>query len=185
MTDYLYSLSLAQQTKGFLLALGMGFALGVLYDLIRIVRISISRGKTAVIICDVIFCIAFCLVTFMFCLTVNEGEIRFYLVAGEGFGFSVYYFSLGAVIFGFSERLISGIRSIFGKIFLLVFTPFKKLSGKICKQANKIAKKSRKNSQKIKNKSKFLLKVDKLLLYNLFVKKQISVDGKDFESEEE
>ncbi len=185
MTDYLYSLSLAQQTKGFLLALGMGFALGVLYDLIRIIRISISRGKTAVIICDVLFCIAFCLATFMFCLTVNEGEIRFYLIAGEGLGFSVYYFSLGIVIFSFSERIISGIRSIFSRIFKLIFAPLKWVGGKIGKQVNKFVKKSRKNSQKIKNKSNFLLKVDKLLLYNLFVKKQISVDGKDFESEEE
>ncbi len=185
MTEYLYSLSLAQQTKGFLLSLGMGFVLGIAYDLIRIIRISISRGKLAVIVCDVIFCIFFCLATFLFCLTVNEGELRLYLMAGEGLGFLVYYFSLGVAIFRFSEKIVLGIRSIFGKFFKLIFAPFKWIGEKIRTRVNKFAQKSRKNSEKIKNKSNFLLKVNKLLLYNLFVKKQISVDGKDFESEEE
>ncbi len=185
MTEYLYSLSLAQQTKGFLLALGMGFLLGVLYDLIRIVRISITRGKAAVVVCDLLFCLALCVVTFLFCLTVNEGEIRGYLVAGEGLGFLVYYFSLGAVVFALSEKIITGIKSIFKRILKAIFTPLGNIAVKLGGKVNKFVKKSRKNRQKIKNKSKFLLKVDKLLLYNLFVKKQISVDGKVIESEED
>lgn len=47
-----------------------------------------------------------------------------------------------------------------------------------------ITQKSRKNTKKVKNKSKFLLKVNKLLLYNLFVKKRNPVDDEEFESEE-
>lgn len=184
MTDYLYSLSLAQQTKGFLLALGMGFLLGILYDLIRIIRISISRGKAAIIICDMIFCALACLFTFLFCLTVNEGEIRLYLVLGEAAGFLTYYFSLGAVIFSFSEKIIGFIKNFFRSVFGVIFLPFKLVFGKIRKLFNKTLKKSRKNTKKVKNKSKFLLKVNKLLLYNLFVKKRNPVDGKDFESEE-
>lgn len=184
MTDYLYSLSLAQQTKGFLLALGMGFLLGILYDLIRIIRISISRGKAAVIICDIIFCAVACICTFLFCLTVNEGEIRLYLVLGEVAGFFVYYFSLGAVIFSYSEKIIDFIKGLFKSVFGVILFPFKWIFGKIRKVFNKLLKKSRKNSKKLKNKSNFLLKVNKLLLYNLFVKKHNPVDDRDFESEE-
>ncbi len=184
MTDYLYSLSLARQTKGFLLALGMGFLLGVLYDLIRIIRISVSRGKFAVVICDIIFCAAACLCTFLFCLTVNEGEIRLYLVLGEAVGFFVYYFSFGAVVFVCSEKIISFIKKLLGSVFGIIFFPFKWIFSKIRKLFNNLLKKSRKNSKKVKNKSKFLLKVNKLLLYNLFVKKQNLVDGEKNESEE-
>lgn len=184
MTDYLYSLSLAQQTKGFLLALGMGFLLGFLYDLIRIIRISISHGKVAVVICDIFFCALACLLTFLFCLTVNEGEIRLYLVLGEAAGFLTYYFSLGAVIFSFSEKIIDFIKKLIRSFFGVIFFPFKWIFEKLRKLFNKTLKKSRKNTQKVKNKSKFLLKVNKLLLYNLFVKKRNPVDGKDFESEE-
>lgn len=184
MTDYLYSLSLAQQTKGFLLALGMGFLLGILYDFIRIVRISISRGKIAVIICDILFCALACLCTFLFCLTVNEGEIRLYLVLGEVAGFFVYYFSLGAIIFSCSEKIINFIKRLMRSVFGVISFPFRWIFGKTRKVFNKLFKKSRKNSKKLKNKSNFLLKVNKLLLYNLFVKKRNLVDGEENESEE-
>lgn len=184
MTDYLYSLSLAQQTKGFLLALGMGFLLGILYDIIRIIRISISRGKPAVIICDILFCALACLCTFLFCLTVNEGEIRLYLVLGEVAGFFVYYFSLGAIIFACSEKIIDFIKKLMGSVFGVILFPIKWIFGKLRKLFNKLLKKSRKNGKNLKNKSNFLLKVNKLLLYNLFVKKRNLVDGEETESEE-
>lgn len=184
MTDYLYGLSLAQQTKGFLLALGMGFLLGILYDIIRIIRLNISRGKSAVIICDIIFCAIACLCTFLFCLTVNEGEIRLYLVLGEVAGFGVYYFSLGAVIFSFSEKIIEFIKRLFRSVFRVLFFPFRWIFGKMRKVFNNLLEKSRKKGKKLKNKSNFLLKVNKLLLYNLFVKKRNPVDGGKIESEE-
>lgn len=184
MTDYLYSLSLARQTKGFLLALGMGFLLGILYDVIRIIRISISRGRVLVVVCDIAFCAIACLCTFLFCLTVNEGEIRLYLVLGEIAGFFTYYFSLGVIVFSCSEKIIHFIRKLLRSIFGVIFFPFKWFFGTIRKSINNLLKKSRKNGKKLKNKSNFLLKVNKLLLYNLFVKKRNLVDGKDFESEE-
>ena len=55
MTDYLYGLSLATQTKNFLLSLGFGFIMGIFYDLFRIIRISISKGKIATVISDILF----------------------------------------------------------------------------------------------------------------------------------
>ena len=110
MTDYLYGLSLATQTKNFLLSLGFGFIMGILYDLFRIVKISISKGKLATIISDILYCIFLCFALFLFCLTVNEGEIRLYLLLGSMAGFFVYYFSLGVIIFSFSEKIIAFIR---------------------------------------------------------------------------
>ena len=171
MTDYLYGLSLATQTKNFLLSLGFGFIMGILYDLFRIVKISISKGKLATIISDILYCIFLCFALFLFCLTVNEGEIRLYLLLGSMAGFFVYYFSLGVIIFSFSEKIIAFIKAIIKSVFNIISYPFRFIFGKMRKIFNNLWVKSRKNTKNIKNKSKFLLKVNKRLLYNLFVKK--------------
>lgn len=184
MTDYLYGISLAQQTKSFLLSLGFGFIMGIFYDLFRIVRICISKGKVATVISDILYCVFLCFCTFIFCLTVNEGEVRFYLLLGAGAGFCVYYFSLGAVVFLVSEKIISFIKKIAKAIFHVISFPFKFIIGKFKQLFNNLSAKSRKNTKNVKNKSKFLLKVNKLLLYNLFVKKQHSVKNGISESEE-
>ncbi len=181
MTDYIYSLSLATQTKNFLLSLGLGFIMGFLYDFFRIVRISISKGKAAVVVSDLLFCIVSGFVTFIFFITVNEGEFRFYLLLGEAIGFSVYYFSLGAIIFSFSEFMVDKIKNGIKRIFTVLLFPFKWIFKKIKGVFDKFIKKGRKRSKNLKNKSKFLLKVNKHLLYNLNVKKQNQVDDNIFE----
>ena len=124
MTDYLYGLSLAQQTRGFLLSLGFGFIMGIFYDLFRIIRISISRGKVATIISDILYCIFLCFALFLFCLTINEGEIRLYLLLGAGAGFCVYYFSLGVIVFSLNEKIIGFIKKVFLRIFKILSFPF-------------------------------------------------------------
>lgn len=184
MTDYLYGLSLATQTKNFLLSLGFGFIMGIFYDLFRIIRISISKGKIATVISDILYCVFLCFALMLFCLTVNEGEIRLYLLLGSLAGFFVYYFSLGVIIFSFSERLITIIKKIIKSIFNVISFPFRFIFGKLRKLFNNMSAKSRKNTKNIKNKSKFLLKVNKLLLYNLFVKMRHPSKREFNESEE-
>lgn len=176
MTDYLYGLSLATQTKNFLLSLGLGFIMGIFYDLFRIIRICISKSKIAVIISDVLYCIFLCFATFLFCLTVNEGQIRFYLLLGEAIGFCVYYFSLGAIIFSFSSFLVDFIRKWLKRIFSVLLFPFNWIFIRMKRLFDEFLKKGRKRGKNLKNKSKTLLKVNKHLLYNLCVKKQNQVD---------
>lgn len=171
MTDYLYSVSLAKQTANFLLSLGLGFITGALYDVFRIVRICISKGKIAFIISDILYFLVLGVLTFTFCLTVNEGELRFYILFGELVGFCIYYFSLGVVIFSISEKIIITIKKIICKILSIAFMPFKWVIRKITLFFNKTIQKSRKNGHFFKNKSKMLLKLNNKLLYNLNVKK--------------
>lgn len=167
MTEYLYGLSLATQTKNFLFSLGLGFIMGIFYDVFRLVRISISQRKTVVIIFDVLYCIFLGFSDFIFFITVNEGQFRFYLLCGEVVGFAVYYFSLGAIIFSLSEKIVQFTRKLFKRIFFVLVFPFKWIFTRLRSVCNKILKKGQKRSKKLKNKSKFLLKVDRYLLYNL------------------
>ncbi len=184
MTDYIYSLSLATQTRNFLFSLGMGFVLGFFYDIFRIARLCLSKKKSAFIIFDVLYCIFFGFATFIFFLTVNEGEFRFYLLMGECIGFGVYYFSFGAIIFSKAEILVDKIKLWIKRFFHLVFAPIRWILLKIGSVFDKFLKKGRKRTKNIKNKSKFLLKVDKHLLYNLFVKKQNQVDDDSLKERE-
>ena len=164
MTDYIYSLSLASQTKGFLFSLGFGFLMGAVYDTFKLLRISISKGKLLQILFDVVYCILLAFLTFIFFITINEGEIRLYLLLGEAIGFVVYSLSTGAIIFAFGEKWIEK----FKQFFRFLLTPFRK----IYKKLHGILAKALKTRKKHKNKSKRHLKLNKHLLYNLFVKKE-------------
>jgi spore cortex biosynthesis protein YabQ len=176
MTDYLYGLSLATQTKSFLLSLGLGFIMGIFYDLFRLIRLAISKSKMFIIIFDLLYCIFLCFATFVFCMTVNEGQIRFYLLMGEAMGFVVYYFSLGVIVFSFGENLVNFTKRWLKRIFTILLFPFKWIFERTKSVFYKILKKGRKRSKNLKNKSKTLLKLTKHLLYNHNVKKQNQVD---------
>ncbi len=183
MTDYLYGISLAVQTKNFLLSLGFGFLTGILYDFFRIIRLCISSKKIAIIIFDLLYCTLFCLSFFIFLLTVNEGQFRFYLLLGAFVGFFVYYFSLGAIIFSFSKFLTEFIKKWFKRIFAVLLFPFRWIFVRIKSHIDKNFEKSRKRTKKLKNKSKTLLKLYKHLLYNLNVKKGVQVNDASEEKE--
>lgn len=170
MTDYLYSFSLASQTKSFLLSLGFGFIMGILYDVFRMIRISFSKNKKSFLFFDIVYCVILCFCSYLFFLTVNEGSVRMYLLFGEAAGFGIYYFSLGIAVFKASEKLISVVKSAVGKIFKTVLFPFLWIFRKLRKIFKKISSLFIKKGKNIKNKSNFLLKVYRHLLYNLKVK---------------
>ncbi len=176
MTDYLYGISLAVQTKNFLLSLGLGFIMGIFYDVFRIIRLCISAKKIITIFFDILYCILFCFAFFIFLLTVNEGQFRFYLLLGACVGFFVYYFSLGAIIFSFSRFLTDFIKKWTKRIFAVLLFPFRWIFSRLKSCIDKKFEKSRKRSKKLKNKSKTLLKLYKHLLYNLNVKKCVRVN---------
>ena len=182
MTEYLYSLSLAKQTRSFLFSLGIGFLLGLLYDVFRIFRVAFSKGKIGYFITDILYFIVFSFCTFLFLITVNEGQLRLYLIIGEVFGFLIYYFSVGVIVFRIFDRTISFIKRGFKKIKNIILSPIIRIKRRISKIFTKNVEKQRKKMEKVKNKSKFHLKVHMHLLYNLYVKKHNAV--KDCDSNE-
>ena len=102
----MYMLTIADQTRLFLLALGLGFLLGIVYDLFRVVRMAFTMRRAGVFIQDVLFFLTCAAVTFVFLLAVNQGEIRGFIIAGEGLGFLIYYFSFGLLAVRVSLSLI-------------------------------------------------------------------------------
>ena len=164
----MYSVPQNEQLAIFALSLGMGFLLGVLYDIIRALRLSVTRSKIVLVICDILYFILFGLISFLFILALNKGEIRFYIIIGEIIGAFFYYVSLGLAVIKITDKLICLLRKFYKFIFKLVSAPFrllKKIFSGIFEKTRKLFRKTEKKSLKIQ---KNLLPKARLYVYNLF-----------------
>lgn len=135
------------QTTSFLYAMALGAVLSVVYDVFRIIRVAFGGRRTAVFVEDLIFSLVALVLTFVFVISFNNGELRFFVLIGEFFGFVICHYTIGRIIIGFSRMIINGIKWFLN----LVFTPFIKLFKKILpkiKETKKKLSKSRKNLEK-------------------------------------
>ncbi len=148
------------------LSCGLGFLLGVYYDVFRVTRSIMHSGARSVFIQDVLFFLSSAVVTFLFALAVMDGRLRFYLFFGEVIGFTSYYFTIGRLVMRYAGRIISAIL-YFWKIFWhFVFTPLRLLSRPICRIIEILGAFIRKIGQKGVSNLKKGLKGRAFLLYN-------------------
>lgn len=168
MTDYLYSVSLAGQTRLFLLSLGFGFFAGALYDLFRAVRVCFGSKRWIYRVTDILYLTVLGFLNFLFFLSANEGEIRFFALFGETLGFIIYLCTVGFTFVGYFMKFFNLVKRIFTAVFKVLTFPFRKIRKKLCE----FVKKHRKTPEKSENKSKYPLKIIDKLLYNLTDRKQ-------------
>lgn len=142
-------LTLAEQGQVFLYALAVGFALGAFYDLFRIFRVFARSEKRQVVWQDLFFCFIAAVASFLLALALNWGEIRFYLLAGEGIGMCVYFLTLGEITLRLARvllRILLFLRSLFLR---WIFSPVRRLFmwifGGIWSRTVKIAKATKKH----------------------------------------
>lgn len=89
----------------------LGIALGFMYDLFRIIRMIINPKNIGIFIQDVIYFILSGIITFLFVLCFNNGESRFYILAGEGIGWIAYHVTLGNYIYKASGKFVKIVRN--------------------------------------------------------------------------
>lgn len=119
--------SLSEQTVYFLASIAFGAALSVLYGLIRVFRIAYENKIFVTVIGDILFFFAAGVLTALFSLPFNKGEVRGFIFLGESLGFLLVHFTLGAVFGKASAAVIMTLRKIARKIFKIVKKVFKKL----------------------------------------------------------
>ncbi|MBR3780276.1 MAG: spore cortex biosynthesis protein YabQ [Clostridia bacterium] len=159
--DYIQGLSV--QTEIFLLALGFGFILGILYDVFRTVRMIISDSPMFTFSMDVMYFLVCAFLFFSFNLVVDSGKIRLYVILGEALGWLIYYFSLGEISLRISNATVSFAR----RALTAIFKPFLRLFNLLNSKFKKIALFSRKIIRKFKKKAKYDLQKHKGMVYNL------------------
>lgn len=158
-----YIQGVAEQTRLFLLSIGFGFLLGILYDVFRTVRLVISNSKGFVLFMDLLY-FAFCtFLNFCYLLTLDYGKIRFYIALAEFLGWLIYYFSFGAIAIK-ASRFVS---KLIKRFFLLIAKPLKFVLRKIKPIYIKAIKFFKKIFRKSTKKTKFSLQKSRGIVYNL------------------
>ncbi len=163
----MYTFPISEHLRVFLLSLGLGFLLGVLYDAFRVIRLVISRGKAAVYVFDILYIALTAVLTYLFILEVNMGAVRAHILIAALMGFFCYYISFGVFVVRLCDKLaalitrcLHAVKRIAGRPIKAVFQFLRRIFGKI---KVKVRKKSQNNKKNLKK----LLHIHKLSLYNL------------------
>ena len=119
--------TLSEQTVYFLVSIVFGAALSVLYDLVRLIRLIWEKKAIVNVAGDILFFVVAGVLTFLFALPFNKGEVRGFIVLGEAIGFLPVHMTLGAVFSRVSGAVILTLRKFTHKIFKIVKKLFKKV----------------------------------------------------------
>jgi len=160
----------SQQAFLFAQACLLGVALGVVYDIFRILRIAVKTNTVVAFIEDLLFFIIATAATFMFLLLMDDGRIRWYPFLGEALGFMVYYFTLGRLVMKISKIIITFIKAVFRTLFRIFIYPFVVVFRWIYKKLHPIYHKVKIKKKNVQNKVKYSLKKQRIMVYNLMHK---------------
>lgn len=119
--------SLAVQLQQCFLSCGLGFLLGLYYDVFRIARVIVPPSHRALFLQDIFFFASSAVITFLFSLAVMEGRLRLYLFLGEAAGFFAYYFTLGRVVTGLAVRAVAAVLRAWKVLWTILLWPLRAL----------------------------------------------------------
>ncbi len=91
--------TVASQLTIFLFSAILGAVLGVIYDIIGVFNAVIKENLVRIFAQDVLYFIVSAVITFVYMLVTNGGEIRIYIVVGEAVGWLIYRATLGKFIY--------------------------------------------------------------------------------------
>lgn len=160
-------ITIAGQTWMFLLSIALGAALGVCYDVFRIVRIAVPNPPAVIVAEDLAYAVICTVATFLFFLTIDCGQIRLFVLFGEVIGFVLYYCTIGVLVLGVSRRIIGVVHFVCGVVWRVLLRPvwvvLEKISGVLIGFIQNIAKCIKTTAKN----SRIHLKKHSGLLYNL------------------
>lgn len=136
----------AMQLRELFLSCGMGFLLGAYYDVFRILRCILRPSTVRVFWQDMLFFLTAAPLVFVFTLSVTEGVVRFYLLAGLVAGFFAYRYTVGRAVVRLVTVVITRLSHMGHRLYGVIKVPFGALREKCCK----LVEKMRKNLKKIK-----------------------------------
>ncbi|MBR5562579.1 MAG: spore cortex biosynthesis protein YabQ [Clostridia bacterium] len=158
-----YIQGLADQTEIFLYALGFGFLLGIIYGVFRALRLIISNSGGFVFFMDFLYFAVCTFLIFCFIMVTDNGRIRLYVAFGIILGWTVCYFSFGAITVRVFNAIIKGLK----RVFCFLFKPFRRFGKEIYGKMRKNAVFRKKNIRNSDKKVKFNLQKYKGMVYNL------------------
>lgn len=145
------SIQIVEESGFFLYSMGIGVAISVLYDFIRILRRVISHKKFVVAIEDFIYWVITLFLMFFLLYDMNFGVLRWFSIAGAAIGMGIYKKIFGEHLVEFISTILKWVLHVVKCLILVLLKPFfwlkKKLTGNIklvklaiCKHKNANAK---------------------------------------------
>lgn len=111
------------------LSCGLGFLLGLYYDVFRVARLIQHSPKRVIFFQDLFFFVSSAVATFFFALSAMGGELRLYLFLGIVLGFTSYYFTIGRVVMRCAAAVAAAVLAVWRWFWRLVFAPSACLPG--------------------------------------------------------
>ena len=156
-------ISISHQCRCFLLALLLGAALSLLYDVFRILRLILPENQLLIAVEDLLYLLLCGLFTMRFALYAEQGRLRGYLLFGEALGWLLCHLTAGEMILRIARPLI---RLIY-RVISILLTPLLWILQRICRIFRRFVDFLGKNFKKVSIQRKFFLKRRAILLYNL------------------
>lgn len=160
------------QLNELFLAGGVGFLLGAFYDVFRVIRLMMKPSAKWVFVQDLLFFSISAMVTFLFALAVNGGELRLYLIVGLTVGFTAYLVTVGRLVVRFARQIIQWVIFLWHWFWFAVCYPFRLFLKLIKKLFSRPAQAIKR--QLLKRKKKPEGKIKKIFV---FLKKPLHLPG--------
>ena len=170
--------NIAQQTLLFFWSILLGAGLMLLYDLFRILRIAVYNPAPLVMAEDILFWGVCAVVTVLFMIAENHGEIRYFILLGELLGALLCYYTLSRVLMACSKAIISLIRRIARVIYRLLLRPVYRVIHWVARLFIRIVGFFGALSKKTCHKANYALKRRRVMLYNLVISERDKRRGK-------
>ncbi len=117
------SVDISQQVLTTLYSLILGAALGVVYDVFRVLRLVGFKAKIIVFFQDVLFFAIATLSLFSFYMQFTDGKFRIYVFLFVVLGFVLYFLTVGRLLFFAIKKIYFFITSIFKWIYKKIVFP--------------------------------------------------------------
>lgn len=111
-----FGITVSGQTLELVRFAAVGVALGVWYDLFRLLRLLLKPPVWRVFLADVLFFATAAVWTQLAALPICQGAVRPVHLAAMAVGFAVYYHTVGRVMYGIARQILGLVRRIFKKV---------------------------------------------------------------------
>lgn len=146
----MYGTDLSVQIENLMPFAGLGFILGLIYDILGLFRKTFTKNRVIVFVVDFGFCIFVAVSSFLLLLGTANGFIRIYLLVAEILGAVIYFLTFGILVSSAVRLISDSVKKC--------FSPFFKLRKNLFIKLKKIKEKLQKIIEKVKNKLKKPLK---------------------------
>lgn len=104
------------EVNNFLRAIMLGVIFGFAYDILRILRRIVKRGRIAISIEDVFYWFVVSIIMFIFLYQINGGTVRAYVIVAVAIGMILYEISIGRFVVKYVSKILRVIINKIGKI---------------------------------------------------------------------